>query len=104
MGKELLGCTLSPSRLQTNTIHIAQYGRLSWLQRAGIFIWFTPDLQQPLDIKKMVKGKVRCTKKMEPLRNQKCIGSPAEPHSPSTSPDPNQLQEEGQAVDREQRG
>lgn len=52
IGQELLGRTLSPSRLQENTIHIAQYGRLSWLQRAGIFIWFTPDLQQPFDILK----------------------------------------------------
>lgn len=43
-GQALVGCTLSPSCLQTIIIHIAQYGRLSWLQRAGIFIWFIPFL------------------------------------------------------------
>lgn len=88
MGQELLGCTLSPLCLQKNTMHIAQYGRLSWLQRAGIFIWFTSDLRHPLGIKKGER-KIKLYKKMELFRNTRNVSGHLLNLSPSPTRNPN---------------
>lgn len=62
------------------------HGRFSGLQRAGIFIWFTSGLQQPLVLKKEER-KVRCTKRCNiPLKSNP--QSPPEPPSSPLSPNP----------------